>query len=253
MNLSRLHTPLSRNRNVCPSLLTLCLTACSHSLFETSNERSEAKSSAEAVAELESELTVSAATVFIPSWEGAAGFSPGKKYVLSSADLLGGKEGAVSDGDTLIGLPADGSPAVLFSIEGERLKSDYVAVTPVERGGEKFRADEALVWIVSGTHGGQPVDAGKVRLMTNLDEGHRPYGEQEHQLNLALDLNSDGKPDYAEFTHHCKAEPAPYPIADEQRAAWEAEHGETDWDLTCTNVYTIDHGKWTKGERKTPA
>ena len=99
----------------------------------------------------------------------------------------------------------------------------------------------------------QAVDAGKVRLMTNLDEGHRPYGEQEHQLNLALDLNSDGKPDYAEFTHHCKAEPAPYPIADEQRAAWEAEHGETDWDLTCTNVYTIDHGKWTKGERKTPA
>ena len=88
--------------------------------------------------------------------------------------------------------------------------------------------------------------------MATLDGGHRPHGEGEHALSIALDLNSDGKPDYAEFTHHCKAEAAPYPITDEQREAWEAENGETDWDLSCTNVYTIDNGKWTQGKRKMP-
>ena len=198
-------------------------------------------------------LSVTSAMVFIPKWDGAEGFSAGGKYVISSGELFGEDGPAFADGDQLIGLPEDGQTAVVFSIVGASLKSSHVEVIAVERGGQKFMGEDVTIWVVRGAHRGQPVDAGRVRLMTALDSGHRPSGESEHALSVALDLNSDGKPDYAEFTHHCKAEAAPYPTTEAQRAAWETEHGETDWDLSCRNVYTIDNGKWTKGERKTPA
>jgi len=207
----------------------------------------------DASAETNGAIAVSSAMVFIPKWEGAQGFSAGGKYAISSGDLFGEDRNAFSDGDKIVGLPINGSPAIVFSIVGASLQSETVEVMTVERGGERFTGEEVSLWVVRGSHNGGPIDPGKVRLITGLDEGHRPHGEGEHALSIALDLNSDGKPDYAEFTHHCKAEAAPYPITDEQRETWEAEHGETDWDLSCTNVYTIANGKWTKGERKTPA
>ena len=197
-------------------------------------------------------IIVSSALVFVPKWEGAQGFSAGGKYAISSGDLFGEDRTAFSDGDKIVGLPSDGTPAVVFSIVGASLQSETVEVMTVERGGERFTGEEVSLWVVSGSHKGRPIDPGTIRLITTLDGGHRPHGEGEHLLRVALDLNSDGKPDYAEFTHHCKAEAAPYPITDEQRAAWETEHGETDWDLSCRNVYTIDNGKWTSIRRETP-
>ena len=198
-------------------------------------------------------ISVTSALVFLPKWEGAQGFSAGGKYAISAGDLFGEDRSAYADGQHIVGLPTDGKPALVFAIVGASLSSETVEVTAVERGGEKFTGEDVELWIVQGRHNGRPTDPGTIRLMTTLDEGHRPHGEGEHLLRVALDLNSDGKPDYAEFTHHCKAEEAPYPIADEQRVSWEAEHGETDWDLSCDNVYTIDNGKWTQGKRKTPA
>ena len=94
----------------------------------------------------------------------------------------------------------------------------------------------------------RPVDEENI----NSTVRHGPNGEGEHALKVAIDLNGDSKPDYAEFSHHCKEESAPYPIDDAGRAAWDAKHGEVDWDYTCTNVYTIRDGSWTKQGRNTP-
>ena len=235
-------------------LLSMPLVACDRTDSPAQSTESAKPASAGSAADDESErLSVTSAMVFIPKWDGAEGFSPGGKYVISSGEHFGEDGPSFTDGDQLIGLPEDGQPAVVFSIVGASLKSSHVEVTAVDRGGQKFMGEDVTIWVVRGAHRGQPVDAGQVRLMTELDSGHRPSGEGEHALSVALDLNSDGKPDYAEFMHHCKAEAAPYPITEAQRSAWEAEHGETDWDLSCTNVYTIDNGKWTEGERKTPA
>ena len=177
---------------------------------------------------------MTSAMVFIPKWDGAEGFSAGGKYVISSGELFGEDGPAFADGDQLIGLPEDGQPAVVFSIVGASLKSSHVEVIAVERGGQKFMGEDVTIWVVRGAHRGQPVDAGRVRLMLT---GQRPppSGEGEHALSVALDLNSDGKPD-TRSSRTTKAEAAPYPITEAQRAAWEAEHGETDWDLVQTST-----------------
>ena len=236
------------------SLILLCLAACSGNGEPALEGRNEASTTgAEGSSDSTEALSVVSALVFLPKWDGAVGFSPGEKYAISSGDLFGDDRSAFSDGDHIIGLPTDGRPAVVFAIVGSSLSTDTVEVTAVARGGQKFTGEDLDLWVVRGAHEGRGIDPGTVRLITTLDGGHRPHGEGEHALKVALDLNSDGKPDYAEFTHHCKAEAAPYPITDVQREAWETEHGETDWDLSCTNVYTIDNGKWTQGNRKTPA
>ena len=232
-----------------PSMLTvLCLTACTTGNPEDSLDTPQAPDEAPSA----DTISVTSALVFLPKWEGAQGFSAGGKYAISAGDLFGEDRSAYADGQHIVGLPTDGKPALVFAIVGASLSSETVEVTAVERGGEKFTGEDVELWIVQGSHNGRKIDTGKVRLVTALDGDHRPHGEGEHLLSVAIDLNSDGKPDYAEFTHHCKAEGAPYPITDEQRAAWETEHGETDWDLSCRNVYTIDNGKWTSSKRETP-
>lgn len=196
-------------------------------------------------------LRVSSAFVFIPQWEGAEGFAAGVQYVIQG-DAFNEDRSALTDGQRITGLPAGGGPAVAFDVVGSSLSTEHVAVRTAGRDGQRFTGDSTEVWIAYNAPTKDWQNLSDSRLITELDGTHRPEAEANHALQVAIDFNSDGKVDYAEFSHYCKAESAPYPLDEAGRAQWNAEHGPVDWDLTCANVHTIQAGQWDKVERKTP-
>ena len=200
---------------------------------------------------LPEKLSVSSAYVFIPKWEGAVGFAAGGKYVIQG-EKFNADRSELSGGDRLLGLPEDGSPAVAFEVIGASLQTEHVEVKTAGSEGQKYTGDGATFWLVYDDTTSRWYDLSKGRLLKALDGGHRPFGEGEHALRVAIDLNGDSKPDYAEFSHYCKAEQAPYPLDENGQADWSTQHGEVDWDYTCSNTFTIRAGVWEKGARKTP-
>ena len=196
-------------------------------------------------------LTVSSAFVFIPEWEGAEGFAAGVQYAIQG-DAFNEDRTALSDGQRITGLPADGGPMVAFDVVGESLSDQTVAVQTAGPDGQRFTGDSTLLWVAyNGPEKGWH-DWSNSRLITELDNTHRPEAEANHALKVAIDFNGDGKVDYAEFAHYCKAESAPFPLDDAARAEWDATNGPVDWDATCSNVHTIQAGQWNKVDRKTP-
>ena len=196
-------------------------------------------------------ITVSSAFVFIPQWEGAEGFAAGVQYAIQG-DAFNEDRTALSGGQRITGLPADGGPMVAFDVVGESLSNPTVAVTTAGRDGRRFTGDSALLWVAYNESEKDWHDWSNSRLITELDNTHRPEAEANHALRVAIDFDGDGKVDYAEFAHYCKAEAAPFPLDEADRAEWDANHGPVDWDATCANVHTIEAGQWNKVERKTP-
>lgn len=191
---------------------------------------------------------VTSAFVFVPQWEGAKGFSAGGKYIVQGAGFNENRS-HLSDGQRIVGLPAKGGAAVAFEIAGASLKGDHVEMVAVDLAGHTFSGDDTELWVL---HAPEKDGLSRAKLVDSIREKDRPKGEAHHRLNVAIDFNSDGRAEYAEFSHHCKQEQAPFPIDDPSRKAWEKEHGPVDWDYTCNNVYTLRAGQWVKGDRKTP-
>ena len=182
--------------------------------------------------------------IFVPKWTGAEGFSAGKKYVAQGTGFYDGRT-RWSDGDQFLALPQDGSAPARFEIVAGSLKREHVELRPVEHAGSTH-SSESTIFLIP-----QPV-INDARLVLSIDTGERPNGEAKHEFSFGIDINGDGMAEYAEFVHHCKESSAPYPMDRPAQKAWDAEHGEVDWDYTCSNVYTKRAGKWVKGERKTP-
>ena len=200
---------------------------------------------------LPAKFSVASAYVFLPKWEGASGFSAGEKYVIQG-EPFGDDRSKLSGGEVLLGLPEDGSSAIAFTPVASSLKAEHLEVQTAGSTGQQYTGDGTTLWLVYDDAESTWYDLSKGRLLKALDGGHRPHGEGEHALHVAIDLNGDGKPDYAEFSHYCKAEEAPYPLDEQGRTAWALQHGEVDWDATCRNTFTIRTGVWEKGARKTP-
>ena len=242
----------SRIRVTLPPACTLLLTILVACSADRSNPESpSSRSHTVTDPTLPANFSVSSAYVFIPTWEGAEGFSAGGKYVIQGG-LFGTDRSKLSGGDPFFGLPEDGGPRIAFEIIGSSLEGEHIEVHTAGSKGQQYSGDGTNIWVVyddtqSGWH-----DLKQSRLLQTLDGGHRPHGEGEHALRVAIDLNGDGKPDYAEFSHYCKAEQAPYPLDANGQTAWSDEHGEVDWDTTCSNTFTIRAGVWEKGARKTP-
>ncbi len=230
-------------------IIAAVTTACSPSIVETNAVPNSSQHPPET--DLPQDFTVTSAYVFIPKWEGAEGFSAGGKYVIQG-ELFNEDRSKLSDGGRLIGLPADASAAVVFELVQASLKTKHVEVMAAGKEGQQYTGDGTNLWLVYDNSKNTWHDLTESRLFQKLDEGHRPHGEGEHALKMAIDLNGDAKPDYAEFSHYCKVEEAPYPLDEAGRADWQAKHGEVDWDATCTNTFTIRAGQWTKTGRKTP-
>lgn len=196
-------------------------------------------------------LTVSSAFVFIPKWEGATGFSKGQKYVIQG-DMFNENRSNLSKAGRIVGLPFDGSPPVVFELVEASLTTEHVEVTTAGRDGQRFQGEETHLWLAYNGSKSAWHDLSQSRLMADLNPAHKPFGEEEHALSVAIDFDGDDKIDYAEFSHHCKAEGAPYPLDEAGRTEWESKHGPVDWDYTCTNVHSIHAGQWQKEARKTP-
>ena len=250
------------NTTLC-SILALCLAGCTQTSepqstvprpTATSPATPAVTTASGAAVTLPDDFAVTRAFVFIPQWEGADGFSAGGKYVIQG-DGFSDDRSTLSAGLQIHGLAQDGRGQVAFTVVGESIKADNVEVQAVNHNGEKFSGTEVNILILKPSASGPNspgYDPARAKLIKQIPDSVRPEGEANHQLSLGIDLNGDGHPEYAEFSHHCKAEQAPYPIDDAGRAAWETKAGEVDWDYTSSNTYTRRQGSWVKGDRQTP-